>query len=97
MKKEFDNGPIYNRKLMKNKIKSYGNEATDFYDKEILKAVSNYTGLALINFGLKKRRKLTSASGFKDVNTLKKKKKVIRHITEEQEFSSDHSDESDEE
>ena len=54
MKNEFDNEPIYNRKLMKTKIISYGNEATDFYDKEILKAVSNYTGLALINFVLKK-------------------------------------------
>ena len=33
----------------------------------------------------------------KNVNTLKKKKKVIRYITDDMKFSSDDSDESDEE
>ena len=35
MKKEFDNELIYNKKRFKTKIKSYCDEATDFYDKEM--------------------------------------------------------------
>ena len=34
---------------METKIKSYGDEVTDFYDKEIPKVDSNYTCLAVIN------------------------------------------------
>ena len=34
---------------MKTKIKSYGDEVTDFYDKEIPKVSSNHTCLAVIN------------------------------------------------
>ena len=30
MKKEFDNKPIYNKKIEKTKVKSYSNEARDF-------------------------------------------------------------------
>ena len=37
IKKEFDSKPIYNKKFLKTKIKSCGDEVTDFYDKEILK------------------------------------------------------------
>ena len=40
--------PVYNKKLLKTKIKSYGDEATDFHDKEMPKAGSNHTCLALI-------------------------------------------------
>ena len=34
--------------FIKTKIKSYNDEATDFYDKEILKVGSNYTCLAVV-------------------------------------------------
>ena len=34
---------------MKNKIKSQGNEAIDFYDKEIAKVDSNHSCLAVIS------------------------------------------------
>ena len=37
---------MYNKKVLKTKIKSYGDEATDFHDKEIPKAGSNHTSLA---------------------------------------------------
>ena len=47
-KKEFGCEPIYNKKILKVKIRSYGNEATDFHNKEIPKVGSNYTCLVLI-------------------------------------------------
>ena len=34
---------------MKTKIKSYGDEVTDFYNKEILKVNSNHSCLAVIS------------------------------------------------
>ena len=33
IKKEFDNEPVYNKELLKTKIKSHGDEVTDFYNK----------------------------------------------------------------
>ena len=33
IKKEFDSEPICNKKFLKTKIKSYGVEAADFYNK----------------------------------------------------------------
>ena len=39
--KEFDRKPVYNKNYLKTKIKSHGNEVTDFYDKEIPKLDSN--------------------------------------------------------
>ena len=48
-KKEFDSEPVYIKKKLKTKIKSHGDEVTDFYDKEILKVDSNHTCLAVVN------------------------------------------------
>ena len=45
IKKEFDSEPVYNNFFF---LKSQGNEATGFYNKEIPKAGSNYTCLARI-------------------------------------------------
>ena len=44
------------KKFLKTKIRSYGQEATDFHDKEVPKVGSNYTCLTviLIDFVLKK-------------------------------------------
>ena len=50
IKKEFDSNPVYNRKALKTKIKSYGDEITDFYYKEIPKVDFNHTYSAVINF-----------------------------------------------
>ena len=33
IKKEFDSQSIYNKNYLKTKVKSHGNEVTDFYDK----------------------------------------------------------------
>ena len=34
-KKEFDSEPVYNKELMKNKMKLHDDEVTDFYDKKL--------------------------------------------------------------
>ena len=34
IEKEFDSEPVYNKIFLKTKIKSYGGEVTDFYDKK---------------------------------------------------------------
>ena len=36
MKKEFDRKPVYIKNYLKTKIKSHGDEVTDFYDKKFL-------------------------------------------------------------
>ena len=69
MKKEFESEGIYYKEFLKTKIKYYGDEATDFYDKEITKVDSKYTCLAvtLIDFVLKKRQEVVSTSVFKRI------------------------------
>ena len=52
LKKEFNSEPVYNKKILKTKKKSYGGEATDFYDNEIPKAGSDCTCLAVITIAL---------------------------------------------
>ena len=49
IKKEFDSKPVYNEKFLKTKMKSYGDEVTDFYDKGIPEVGSNHTCLAVIS------------------------------------------------
>ena len=48
LKKKFDSKPVYDKTFLRTKIKSYVDEATDFHDKEIPKAASNHTCLAVI-------------------------------------------------
>ena len=50
IKKEFISNPVYNSKALKTKTKSYGDEITDFYYKEIPKVDFNLTYSAVINF-----------------------------------------------
>ena len=35
--KKIDSDPVYNKFFLKTKIKSHGNEVTDFHDKDITK------------------------------------------------------------
>ena len=51
IKKEFDSGPAYNKNFLKTKIKSRGDEVTDFYIKGISNTDSNHTYLAVISLG----------------------------------------------
>ena len=38
IKNEFVSKPVYNKNFLKTKIKSHGDEVTDFYDKTLLSA-----------------------------------------------------------
>ena len=49
IKKEFDSKPFHNKKSWKIKIRSYGDEVTDFYNNGIPKVDSNHTCLAVIS------------------------------------------------
>ena len=35
--KKFASEPVYNKEYLKTKIKSHGNEVTDFYDKKFIR------------------------------------------------------------
>ena len=48
-KKQFDSDPVYNKTLLKTKLKSHGNEVTYFYNKKIPNLDSNHTYLAVIS------------------------------------------------
>ena len=96
IKKEFDSKPVYNKNVLETKIRSHGNEGTDFYNKIIHKVDSNHTCLAPINLdsALKKDDNYYPQVLLKEFKHIKKK--VIRHINDNlSDFSSD-DDESDE-
>ena len=82
---------------MKTKIKSHGDKVTDFYDKEIPEVDSNHTCLVVISLDsvLKKDENYYSQVFLKECKYINKK--VIRHIIDDKESSSDDSDDSDEE
>ena len=56
MKKEFDSEPVCNKEFLKTKIKSHGDEVTDFYFKEIPKVDSKLTCLAVISLDFAQKR-----------------------------------------
>ena len=80
---------------MKTKIKFHDNEVTDFYDKKIPKVDSNHTCLAVISLEstLKKDANYHLQVFLKECKCIEKK--VIRHITDDLESSSDDFDDSD--
>ena len=77
---------------MKNKIKSHGDKATDFYDEKIPKMDSNHTCLAVINLnsGLKKEENYYPQVFLKECKYIEKK--VVRYIIDDLESSSNDSD-----
>ena len=77
---------------MQTKIKSCGDEATDFHNEEIPKTGSDYTCLAVINFdsALKKYENCHSQLFLKECKYIEKE--VIKYITEDIDISSDYSD-----
>ena len=82
---------------MKVKIKSHVDDVTDFYDKEIPKADSNHTCLAVISLdsALNKNGNYYPQIFLKECKYIIKK--VIRHIIDDLESSFDYSDDSEEE
>ena len=49
MKKEFDSEPVYSKEFLKTKIKSHGDEVTDFYDQKMPKVDSSHSCLAVVS------------------------------------------------
>ena len=81
----------------KPKIKCHGDEVTDFHDKEIVKVDSNHTCFAVIclDSALNKDGNHYPQVFSKECKYIKKK--VIRHIIDDLESSSDDSNDFDEE
>ena len=97
IKKELDGEPVYNKELLKTKIKSHDHEVIDFYYKKVPKVDSNDTSLAIITLdsALKKDENYYPQVFLRECKYIEKK--VIRHINDNlSDFSSD-DDESDEE
>ena len=82
---------------MKTKIKSHGDEVTDFYDKKIPMVDSNHTCLAVISLdsALSKDGNYYPQVFLKECKYIEKK--VLRHIIDDLESCFDDSDDSDEE
>ena len=93
IRKEFDSKPVYNKKFLKTKTKSYGDEVTDFHDKEISKVGYNHTSLAVISgdSGLWEKENYYPKVILKEYKYIEKR--VTRHITDNLESSFDGSDE----
>ena len=92
IKKESDSELVYSKNFLKTKIKSCSDEVTNFYNKEIPKVYSNHSCLAVKSFdsSLKKDEYYFPQVFLKECKYLKKK--VIRHIIDDLENSSDDSD-----
>ena len=75
IKKEFAREPVYNKIFLKTKIKSYDDEVTDFYNKEIPKVEYNYTCLAVIRLesALKKDKNYYMQALLKECKYIEKK------------------------
>ena len=88
IKKEFDSQPAYNKKIFKTKIKSHGDEVTDFYDKEIPKVDSNHTCLAVVSLysALKKDGSYYPQVFLKECRYIEKK--VVTHMYDNLSYSS---------
>ena len=96
IKKEFDSEPVYNNFFLKTKIKSHGDEITNFYENKIPKVNSNHTCLAVITLdsALKKDDNYYPQVFLKECKYIEKK--VVTHINDNlSDFSFD-DDESDE-
>ena len=75
MKKEFDSKPVYNKKILKTKTKSHGDEVVDFHNKKIHKEDSNHTCLGVISLdsALKKDYNYYSQVFLKECKYIEKK------------------------
>ena len=84
IKQKFDSEPVYNNIFLKTKIKSHGDEVSDFYDKKIPKVDSNHTCLEVISLD----SALNKDGNYYPQVFLKECKEVIRHIIDDLEGSS---------
>ena len=96
IKNELDSEPVYNKNYLKIKVKSHGNEVSNFCDKKIPNLDSNHTCLAVISLNCVLKKDNYYLQVFlKEYNYIEKI--VVRHINDNlSDFSSSY-DESDEE
>ena len=97
IKSAFDSKPDCNKEFLKIKIKSHGNEVTDFYNKKISKVDSNHTCLVVISLDSALKR---DDNYYRQVfleECKYTKKKVVRYIHHDLSDFSYSFDESDEE
>ena len=75
IKKGFNSEYVYNNLFLKTKIKSYGDKATNFPDKEMTKIGSSHTCLKVISIdsAFKKEKNYYHQLFKKNANTLKRK------------------------
>ena len=80
IKKEFDSKPVYNKELLKAKVKSYDDEVTDVYDKKLPKVDYSHTCLAVVSLAsaLKKEENYYPQVFLKDCKHIGKK--VVRDM-----------------
>ena len=80
--KVLDSETVPNKEFWKTKMKSHGNEVTDFYDKKNSKVDSNHTCLAVISldFALKKDDNYYLEVFLKECKYIEKK--VIRNMND---------------
>ena len=71
---------VYNKEFLKTKIKSHGDEVTDFYEKIVPQANSNHACSAVITLVLRKMRISIRKCFKKKGDTLRKKKLGISTI-----------------
>ena len=93
--KKIDREPVYNKNILKTKIKPYGDKATDFYNKQISKAGRlDYTSLTVINVNpaIEKDKKYYPQVFLKDFKYVEKEK-LNRHISEDKKHFSNDADE----
>ena len=85
IRKGFNNEPAYDKKVFKTEITSYGDEVTDFYDKEISK-MDTCLAVISLDYALKKINVFYYYHYYPQV-FLKQSKyvtiKVFRHITQD--------------
>ena len=93
IKKEFDREPVYNKDVLKTKVKSHGDEVKDFYGKKSPKVDSSHTCLAVINLDSAPKKDENYYSQVFKNECKYIEKKVVRHIIDDLESSSDDSDE----
>ena len=89
---QFDRKPVQNNKFLKDKRKSYDDEATVFHDKEIPKVGSNHACLAVTNLdsALKKDKNYYYKVLLKKWKyNEKEKKKLLGILLKTKSFSSD--------
>ena len=79
-KKGSDSKPVYHKHFLKSQIKSYGDEPSDFQDKQIPKVGSNYTWFTVISLvsAINKDENYYSQVFLKECNYIEKK--VISHV-----------------